>query len=300
MANPFSCPLRMLGATQPFISGAISKTNNLPAEATVKDIYDGYILGHKLGLKALAVFRNNSKPIAALDFGGRSYVELKRGEKEELPTRRDAFESEVTINGTPLHVMVSEYDDGRPGQIAFLVYRAGSTLKALVETHGITASTSLKRGVKLEDAVKGWIGQQFEPNGLVTGHPFIKTALSPLDYAAKLLLLEYKGDTEIAENQEGLDISKLRGAQTGAFRTYERSKIDDWNINQVLNDPELGGFTKSKKDETSSENERPKQQKKQNNTRGVTCRECGNIMNQTAPNCYECTTCGDKLGGCGQ
>ena len=299
-AIPFEGHVRMLGATQPFISGAISKTNNLPAEATVKDIYNGYLLGHGLGLKALAVFRNNSKPIAALDFGGKNYRELRRGEKEELPTRRNSFESEVMINGTPLHVIVSEYEDGRPGQIVFLSYTAGSTLKALLETHGITASTSLKRGVKLEDAVKGWRGQQFEPHGLVAGHPFIKTALSPLDYAAKLLLLEYKGETEIAEDQNGLDILKLRGAQNGAFRTYERSGIDDWDLDQVLNDPELGGFSKPKKNENPSENEKTKQQKKQNNTRGLTCRECGNIMKQTASNCYECKTCGDKLGGCGQ
>ena len=67
----------MLGATQPFISGAISKTNNLPREATVKDIFDGYIMGHELGVKALAVFRNDSKPISALNFGGKSYIKLK-------------------------------------------------------------------------------------------------------------------------------------------------------------------------------------------------------------------------------
>ena len=97
-----------------------------------------------------------------------------------------------------------------------------------------------------------------------------------------------------------MDILKLRGAQNGAFRTYERSGIDDWDLDQVLNDPELVGFSKPKKNENPSENEKTKQQKKQNNTRGLTCRECGNIMKQTASNCYECKTCGDKLGGCGQ
>ncbi len=299
-AIPFEGHVRMLGAAQPFISGAISKTNNLPTEATVKDTYDGYLLGHKLGLKALAVFRKDSKPIAALDFGGRSYIELKRGEKEELPTRRNSFESEVTIEGTPLHVIVSEYEDGRPGQIVFLSYTAGSTLKALLETLGITTSTSLKRRVKLEDAVKGWRGQQFDPQGLVIGHPYIKMALSPLDYAAKLLLLEYKGDIEVAENKDGLDISQLRGSKNGVFRTYERSKINVWDADQVLDDPELGGFTKTKTNGKSYSDEKPKQQKRQNNARGVTCMECGNIMMQTAPNCYECNTCGDKIGGCGQ
>ena len=88
----FEGHVRMLGATQPFISGAISKTNNLPESATVKDIYDGYLLGSELGLKAISIFRNNSKPISAVDFGGKSYVKLKRGEKEDLPGRRSGFD----------------------------------------------------------------------------------------------------------------------------------------------------------------------------------------------------------------
>ena len=222
------------------------------------------------------------------------------GEKEKFPTRRNGFESEVTIGGTPLHVIVSEYEDGRPGQVVFLSYTAGSTLKALLETHGVLASTSLKRGVKLEDAVKGWRGQKFEPEGLVYGHPLIKTALSPLDYAAKLLLLEYRGDIEVAEEKDKVDVSQLRGFKNGAFRTYERSEVDDWDIDQVLNDPGLGGFVIKKTEvKKSSTNGKPKTQK-QNNARGVTCKECGNIMKQSAPNCYECGNCGDKVGGCGQ
>ena len=110
---PFEGHVRMVGAIQSFISGAISKTNNLPETATVKDIYDGYLLGHELGLKALSVFRSNSKPTAALSFGLPEVIrELKRGEKEELPSRRKGLQTEVKIDGVPLHVNFGDYPDG--------------------------------------------------------------------------------------------------------------------------------------------------------------------------------------------
>ncbi len=289
----FEGHVKMLGAVQPYISGAISKTNNLPESASVKDIYDGFLLGYNLGLKAMAVFRNNSKPVSALNFGGEDGKALRRGEKEDLPSQRTAYESEVMIGGQPLHITVSEYPDGRPGQIVFLSYKAGSTLKALLETHGIIASKALKRGVPLEVVLSSWEGQEFEPKGLVHGDPFIKQALSPIDYAAKVIRLHYLGDMEVANVKEGLTREKLRGFENGAFRTYKKMKIDDWDIEQVLKDPELGGFVDGKE-----KAEQGKENKNLNNNRGVTCRNCGSVMRQTSPNCWECR-CGDKTGGCG-
>ena len=207
--------VKMLGAVQPFLSGGISKTNNLPESSTVSEVYDAFILGHDLGLKGLTTFRTNSKPTAALNFGSKSVVELKRGEKEDLPERRIATEFEVEIGGTPLHVVSSEYSNGRPGQITFLSYKAGSTLGSLLTTAGVAASKSLKRGVSLEDVTEGWLGHEFEPNGLVRGHPHIKTAKSPLDFAAKLLRLEYLGETDFATTPEEVNIESLRGFENG-------------------------------------------------------------------------------------
>ena len=297
----FEGHVKMLGAAQPFISGAISKTCNLPEHATVKQIYDSYLLGRKIGLKALAVFRDNSKPTSALG-KQKSFIELKRGEKKDLDSRRHVFESEIKIDGTPLHILVSEYSDGKPGQIIFLAYKSGSTLKAFLENSGISASNSLKRGVHLEDIIKPWIGQEFRPNGLVIGHQHIKTALSPLDFAGKLLRLEYLGDKEMASDPNSVDITNLWGFKTGAFRTYNREKIDDWDIEQVLNDPEYGGFVEYNANGNLgavSNNDEERKNSELKNSRGVTCDECGNIMKQTAPNCYSCDNCGGKIGGCG-
>ncbi|MEX0921069.1 MAG: vitamin B12-dependent ribonucleotide reductase [Candidatus Pacearchaeota archaeon] len=293
----FEGHLRMVGAAQPFISGAISKTNNLPESATVKDIYDGYLLGRDLGLKAISVFRNNSKPISAVSFGDKDNKKFGRGEKEDLPNSRDSHEWEVEIGGTPLHIITSEYEDGRPGQITFLSYKSGSTVGSLLTTSGISASKSLKRGIHLDDVVAGWEGQQFEPLGLVRGHKYIKTANSPLDFAQKLLRLEYRGDTDVANEPEKVNINDLRGFQNGAFRTYERMNFDDWDIEQVLNDSETGGFVKNSNGKNIVNGKR--NNKKGNNSNGKSCSTCGNLMVQTAPNCFECPNCGDKIGGCG-
>jgi len=289
--------VRMMGVIQPFISGGISKTNNIPESATVKDAYDGFVLAHKLGVKGITIFRNNGKPISVFDFGGQKHVELKRGEKEDLPNRRLSFENEIKIDGRPFHVIVSEYEDGRPGQITFLSYKSGSTLGALLTTSGVQASRALKRGLHLEDVADGWIGHQFEPSGLVQGHPYIKTALSPLDFAGKFLKLEYLGDVDVANDPENVDIEKLRGFQNGAILTYERMKIDDWDIDQVLDDPILGGFKEKTGKLKKFSIEKKSGSKK--NSRGVPCPSCGNIMIQTSSNCYECGKCAEKIGGCG-
>lgn len=289
--------VKMLGAAQPFISGAISKTCNLPESATVKDIYESFLLGRTLGLKALAIFRDNSKPTSALKFFERGYKELARGEKEDLPSLRSAFESEIKIGSTPFHIIVSEYEDGKPGQLVFLSYKAGSDLGALLTTSGIQASSSLKRGVKLEDVTEGWIGHEFEPKGMVRGHPYIKTALSPLDFAAKFLRLEYLGDLNVANVPEkDIDIKKLRGFSNGAFKTYNRKEVDDWNFEQVIKDPIYGGFVENNGNIIS-----PMSKNKNNseNLRGVVCPTCGGLMTQIASNCFICSKCGERSGGCG-
>src|SRR3989344_3053958 len=114
----FQGHIKMVAAAQPFISGAISKTNNLPEWATVKDIYDGYILGHKLCLKAVAVYRYNSKPATVYNFGSDNpFKELKRGEKRELPLQRDVAKVEVDINGSKYHISAGEYEDGTIGEL---------------------------------------------------------------------------------------------------------------------------------------------------------------------------------------
>ena len=298
--------IKMMAAAQPFISGGISKTINMPNSATVKDIYDGFVLGYKLGLKGLTPFRDGSKPSSALGFGDKSFVKLKRGEKEDLPSTGSSFRHEFRIGGVPFLLNIGEYSDGRPGEVVMNCY-SDSMLGNLLKSVGIDASTALKDGVKLERLASKWIGSQFEPNGFVTidnpkgSHPYIKSCLSIKDFLGRFLLLNYLGKTEFATEPEKVDMKNLRGFKNGAFKTYKRMSIDDWNFEQVINDPELGGFVKDDSLVPTNGNGKNGNHSdgKVSNTRGVTCKDCGNLMTQTGPNCFSCNSCGDKVGGCG-
>lgn len=290
--------VRMMGAAQPFISGGISKTNNLPETATVKDVYDTFVLGKELGLKGITVFRNNSKPISAIGFGGESQRKFKRGEKRDIPNRGDSFRTEVKIGGTPFLINVGEYEDGTPGEVVINSYKAGSSLGALLKLVGVTLSKSLKSGSDLEYLVEGYLGEEMEPKGLVSGHPYIKTANSPADFLAKMLLLEYKGRSDLANDPDSVDFEDLRGFSSGAFRTYSRREIDEWDIDQVLEDAELGGFVEGKGNGLGKAIEKSRK-RSGGNSKGVICDSCGNLMIQTSANCYDCKRCGDKVGGCG-
>ena len=296
----FKDHIEMLGATQPFISGAISKTNNLPETATVKDIYDGYKLGHELGLKAFSVFRYNSKPVSVLNFGEKSpYKELKRGEKRELPTQRNKFGVEVDINGAKHHITVGEYEDGTAGELFISGFKTGSTMSGVLNTFSVSISDSLKRGMDLEDVIQKYVGQEFEPKGF-TDHPYIKTAKSPFDFAMRWIAIEYLGKTEYADNPEAIKIEELRGVKNGALRIYKRQNLNDWDFNQVMNDPELGGFVEASNDELTKKKVEVSNKKSQNGKKtGITCPGCGNEMSVVKANCYECLHCFEKVGGCG-
>ena len=130
-------------------------------------------------------------------------------------------------------------------------------------------------------------------------HPYIKTALSPLDFAGRWLRLNYLGDLSVAEEPEKVDITKLRGFKNGAFRTYNRQKVDGWDVDQVLRDPEYGGFVEYDATNNSAPANNETNNSEFKNIRGVICGDCGNIMKQTSANCFSCGNCGGKIGGCG-
>ena len=279
----------------------------MPKSASVKDIFEGYLLGEELGLKALAVFRSESKPTSVLGYTGTPVLELKRGEKKDLPFSGSSFRQEVKIDGNPFLVNIGEYPDGTPGEVVIESFTGDSTLGELIRVAGIGASKALKRGIDLEDVVAGWVGHGFAPKGFVTvdepagPHPIIKMAASPLDFVGKLLLINYKGQTDLATEPDKVDAKSLRGAQNGAFKEYHRRSIDEWNFNQVINDSTLGGFVEFQ----GSEREKvlmglgKNGEKDFKNASGKVCDSCGNLMRQTAPNCYKCSNCGDSVGGCG-
>jgi len=310
----FEGHIKMLGVTQPFISGAISKTNNLPETATVKDIYDGYILGHKLGLKALSVYRYNSKPVTVLNFGEENiYKELRRGEKREFPFPTLGIEHEIEINDpelgpTKFHVRTGEFEDGTVGKIFIDCAQAGSSLRGILQNFAIGVSKALTRGVSLDDLVNTYAGQEYAPKGFVRipkkgnlslPHPYIKTTKSIADYIFRMLAIEYQGRTEFATEPDKIEVSKLRGVVNGAIDTYRKNKIDDWDFDQVIKDSELGGFNTV---EGGQKKVIPTKTKPINGigTRnaGIFCKK-GHLMEIVKSGCWRCPECFEEVGGCG-
>ena len=291
--------IRMIGATQPWISGAISKTINLPETATVKDVMDGYLLGSELGIKALSLFRNNSKPTSAIDVGlPKIFTELKRGEKRPSPRESEARTIELEMGQTRYQIIISEYEDGTPAKVFLNSYKSGSQMNALLTLMGVSVSKQLQFGMPLEKIVDSLVGQEFEPRG-ITNDPNIRIAGSIADYLGRKLAIDYLGKTEYATDGKSIVRTELRGARNGAIRAFERAQVDSWNMEQVLADPEFGGFVKADPEVIQIAHAAP--QVGSNGSLGKSgnvCKACGNQMRQITPLCFQCDNCLTPTGSC--
>jgi ribonucleoside-diphosphate reductase alpha chain len=192
--------LRMMAAAQPFLSGAISKTINMPEESTVEDIMQAYIESWKLGLKAVAIYRDNSKKTQPLSSAGKKVEkreeraevaapvqqELFRAQREKLPAERESITHKFNVGGHEGYLTVGKYADGRPGEIFIKMAKEGSTLSGIMDGFALSVSIALQYGVPLKALVDKFIHTRFEPSGF-TGNPEIPYAKSVLDYIARWL-----------------------------------------------------------------------------------------------------------------
>jgi ribonucleoside-diphosphate reductase alpha chain len=226
--------IKMMAAAQPFISGAISKTINMPNEITVEDIEEAYRLSWELGLKAMAIYRDGSKasqPLSSTsDEGERSedeapavtaaveaekaihwgnlpagispsqaYAQGMKPPRFLLPARRNGYNQEARIGGHKVYLRTGEYDDGTLGEIFIDLAKEGATLKGILSCFAIAVSKGLQYGVPLEEFVDTFTFQTFEPRGMVEGHPNIKMANSIVDYVFRALGVEYLERDELAQ-----------------------------------------------------------------------------------------------------
>ncbi|GIU91573.1 MAG: hypothetical protein KatS3mg011_0479 [Acidimicrobiia bacterium] len=232
--------IRMMAAVQPFISGAISKTINMPNEVTPEDIEEAYRMSWELGLKAMALYRDGSKasqPLSASSDDAQSEEETdeitRHHETEKrvlwgripagmsptqayaqgmhpprflLPPRRRGFNQEARVGGHKVFLRTGEYDDGTLGEIFIDLAKEGATLKGILSCFAIAVSKGLQYGVPLEEFVDTFTFQTFEPRGLVEGHPHIKMANSIIDYIFRALAVEYLHRDDLAQvppNRDG-------------------------------------------------------------------------------------------------
>ena len=224
--------VRMMAAAQPFISGAISKTVNMPNEATVQDIEDCYFESAKIGVKAIAIYRDGSKasqPLSASSDEGdsdESDPEVNKILEEEamlvqgnyapgtsptkayagvnrprflLPERREGWTQEARVAGHKVYLRTGEYPDGTLGEVFIDIAKEGATLKGVLGCFAIAVSKGLQYGVPLEEFVDTFTFQTFEPRGMIEGHENIKMSNSIIDYVFRALGLEYLNRTDLVQ-----------------------------------------------------------------------------------------------------
>jgi ribonucleoside-diphosphate reductase alpha chain len=260
--------VRMMAAVQPFISGAISKTINMPEESTAEDILNAYLESWKLGLKAVAIYRDNSKRVQPLSSGsGKSDKKaagstpaaapvekvVYRPVRRKLPDERQSVTHKFSIGGHEGYITVGMYDDGAPGEIFITMAKEGSTISGLVDAFATAVSFSLQYGVPVKFLVDKFAHVRFEPSGW-TGNQKIPYAKSIMDYIFRWMGAKFLGP-EYAITEAG---------ETSALRPTEASPQQELPFGPVNSDAPL-------------------------------CAECGSIMTRNG-SCYKCANCGGTSG----
>ena len=289
--------VKMMSAVQPFISGAISKTVNMPEEATVEEIEQLHIESWKLGLKAVAIYRDNCKvaqplsmtkkgadhnndmPTAAETVSDKFIV--KGVVRRDMPKVRPSKTYSFTVSDCHGYFTVGEYEDGTPGELFVRVAKMGSTLAGLMDSFARSISYSLQYGVPLKVYVKGMTSMSFAPSG-ITDDPEIRTASSLIDYIFRRLALDYLSFDDRLEL--GLaSIDDMPEAQT--------SLLDEQVQPEPIKQAELKIETKLATVQATVL-EKPKVRMDQS---APMCFNCGN-QTQKAGSCYVCSSCGSTTG----
>ena len=268
--------VKMMAAAQPFLSGAISKTINMPEESTIEEIMNAYVDAWKMGLKAVAIYRDNSKRSQPLNAAGNRKDEKKpqalaepeqrelfaRAQREKLPYERASVTHKFSVGGHEGYITVGMYEDGRPGEVFIKMAKEGSTLSGVMDGLALTISLGLQYGVPLRVFVDKLLNTRFEPSG-ITANPNIRFATSVLDYIARWL-----GGRFISA-----DYLKLNGAAPAEGTVVAGTLMP----------------AASRPTEQLSTSPRDAHEG------APTCSECGMLM---VPNgaCYKCENCGSTSG----
>ena len=228
--------ITMMAAAQPFISGAISKTINMPNSATVDECGEAYMLSWRLGLKANALYRDGSKLSQPLSSGLIDDIEddeeaaealdtpvaaaapqviekiveriVHSAEREKLPQRRKGYTQKATVGGHKVYLRTGEYEDGRLGEVFIDMHKEGAAFRSLMNNFAIAVSIGLQYGVPLEEFVEAFTFTRFEPQGIVSGNDAIKMSTSILDYTFRELAISYLDRHDLGHvDREDLEVS---------------------------------------------------------------------------------------------
>lgn len=318
--------IRMMAAVQPFISGAISKTINLPNEAVVAEIADAYQLSWELGLKACALYRDGSKlsqPLSNKSDKKKKTEDVKEPvgndlqqltidelleevnkrmlasrdttlkrqlsrivERQSLPSKRGGFTQKANVGGQVIFVRTGEYNDGTLGEIFIDLAKEGSTLRSLMNCFAIAVSVGLQYGVPLEEFVDKFIFTRFEPAGVVD-HPNIKSATSLIDYIFRVLGYEYLGRTDLVHV---LDAPENTGEGDDSEEDAPPAALRSSNTG--------AGASRTPKVQAASvfqQESGTQDYLKSMQSDAPACNTCGHITVRSGT-CYKCLNCGTSMG----
>ncbi|WP_136645496.1 vitamin B12-dependent ribonucleotide reductase [Tabrizicola sp. YIM 78059] len=270
--------IRMMAAAQSFISGAISKTINMPNSATIADVLAAYELSHSLGIKANALYRDGSKlsqPLASAliedDDEAEELLasgtvtekaqvvaekivekvivkEIVRSHREKLPERRKGYTQKAIVGGHKVYLRTGEYADGSLGEIFIDMHKEGAGFRAMMNNFAIAVSVGLQYGVPLEEFVEAFTFTRFEPAGMVQGNDSIKNATSILDYIFRELAISYLDRTDLAHvAPKGASFDDLgRGDEEGKRNFAEPSEIAASKSLEVLKQVASTGYMRKR------------------------------------------------------
>ncbi|MDX9924716.1 MAG: vitamin B12-dependent ribonucleotide reductase [Ignavibacteriaceae bacterium] len=311
----------MMAAAQPFISGAISKTINLPNHADIEDIKHAYMMSWKLGTKANALYRDGSKLSQPLNSMSEEEVEDLLEKKEEndiikvaeriihryiakrrrLPDRRTGYTQKVKINGQSVYVRTGEYDNGQIGEVFIDMHKEGAAFRSLLNCFAISISLGLQHGVPLEEFVDAFVFTRFEPSGVLTGHSRIKMATSVIDYIFRELAVSYLGRNDLAHVDE-TDIIKNKEHRSMSEPDFVGEEI----ISEVFVEPDTtrrkpimvdtsNGNGKNEMDKKLMQHQTVMKARERGYT-GDICPECQSMTMVRNGTCLKCNTCGATTG----
>jgi ribonucleoside-diphosphate reductase alpha chain len=260
--------INMMAAVQPFISGAISKTINIPNWTTVEDIREIYIAAWKLGLKAVALYRDGCKSSQPLMSRAKDKEAVLKPQRRRLPRKRRGFTQEARVGGHKVYLRTGEYEDGTLGEIFIDMHKEGAAFRSMMNCFAIAVSLGLQYGVPLKEFVDIFTFTRFEPHGVVD-HPNIKFSTSIIDYIFRVLGMEYLGLTDFVHDlggvkpANGVTPEQIIGLKGDAQDMVKGSTLDQY-LSQTGADAPF-------------------------------CNLCGHLTVRSGA-CYKCLNCGNTLG----
>ena len=276
--------IKMMAATQPFISGAISKTVNMPQDCTAEEIYDAYLQSWKMGVKAVAIYRDGSKRTQPLSTASdaqkaeKKEGEVRRAARRKLPDERQSITHKFSIAGQEGYFMVGLYDDGSPGEIFIKMSKEGSTISGLMDSFAVAVSLCLQYGVPLRVLVNKFSHTRFEPSGYTTNRD-IPIAKSLMDYIFRWFDLKFhpNGDNGHVGKAEGAPKPVAAATSNGSLFSESDANGNNGSAN--------GNVGNAQRELAQMQQDAPP------------CPDCGALTVRSGA-CYKCNECGATTG-CG-